>query len=268
MISKGKNSIVLILTICCVILLAGCSSDPCSNVKCPDICHGNELWSQLCENGKCIDYKRVDSCSEYCNCTKESVDAEPEPQVEQTSPPTTIDVEEYYNDGLSLYDQKKYDEAIENFEKVLELDPDHKKAKEYLIYALQDKGAELSDQGRHSVAITYFDRAIAIDPNDGTSWSIKGFVLNKQGKYSDAITCFDKAIELDPKVQLNWANKGRSLFNLGRYSESIICFDEAISLNSKDAYTWHYKGLALEKLERYTEAQQCFDKAKELGYLG
>jgi len=68
MISKAKISLVLILTICSVILLSGCSNDPCSNVTCPDICHGNELWSQVCKDGNCIDYKRVSECSSYCKC--------------------------------------------------------------------------------------------------------------------------------------------------------------------------------------------------------
>ncbi len=255
------------VSICCTILIAGCNNDPCKNINCPDVCHGNELWRQVCENGKCIDYQRVDSCSEYCGCTEESVDTETKTQVEQESPLTVADAEKNYNEGLSLYNQKKYDEAIVKFEQVLELDPDHKEAKEYLIYSLQDKGAQLSDQGRHSEAITCFDKAISIDPNDNVSWGIKGFVLNKQGKYSEAIICFDKAIEIKPNVQVIWAYKGTSLLNLERYSEAIICFDKAIALNPNDAHTWHQKGLALEALGRYTEAQACFDKAKQLGYL-
>jgi len=268
MTSKRIIILVLMTSICCTIFISGCNNDPCKNINCPDICHGNELWSQMCENGKCIDYKRVDSCSEYCNCTKESVNAENKTPVDQEAPIDSADIDEYYNEGLSLYNQKKYDDAILKFEQVLQLDPNHKEVKEYLVNALQDRGAQLSDQGRHSAGIIYFDRAIAIDPNDGTSWSIKGFVLNKQGKYTDAIICFDKAIELDPKVQFNWAKKGESFYNLGKYSEAIISFDKAISLNPNDAYTWHYKGLALEKLGRYTEAQECFEKAKQLGYIG
>lgn len=68
MISKGKTSVVLIVSICCAILMSGCSSDPCSNVKCPDKCRGVELWSQFCEKGECFYYKQVSDCSSNCGC--------------------------------------------------------------------------------------------------------------------------------------------------------------------------------------------------------
>ncbi len=68
MISKRKYSVITVLTICFTILMSGCNNDLCSNVTCPDICHGNELWSQACKDGNCIDYKRVTDCSSYCGC--------------------------------------------------------------------------------------------------------------------------------------------------------------------------------------------------------
>ncbi len=46
-------------------------ADPCENVTCPDKCIGNELWSQVCVNGECKDFKRIDDCAEYCGCKED-----------------------------------------------------------------------------------------------------------------------------------------------------------------------------------------------------
>jgi len=47
------------------------TANPCENVNCPDKCIGNELWSQVCDNGQCINFKRIDECSESCGCKED-----------------------------------------------------------------------------------------------------------------------------------------------------------------------------------------------------
>lgn len=47
------------------------NTNPCENVNCPDKCIGNELWSQVCDNGQCINFKRIDECSESCGCKED-----------------------------------------------------------------------------------------------------------------------------------------------------------------------------------------------------
>lgn len=62
-----------------VILFSGCNTkknepppvipkDLCENVTCPDVCHGEDLWSQKCSDGVCIDFVRIEPCSEKCGC--------------------------------------------------------------------------------------------------------------------------------------------------------------------------------------------------------
>ncbi|MCC7573113.1 MAG: hypothetical protein KO464_06960 [Candidatus Methanofastidiosum sp.] len=73
---------ILILSLIFIFLLSpGCLvpsksqqpiyTDPCENINCPDKCIGNELWSQVCVNGECKDFKRIDQCAEYCGCKED-----------------------------------------------------------------------------------------------------------------------------------------------------------------------------------------------------
>jgi hypothetical protein len=44
------------------------SVDSCENIQCSDVCHGEDLWSQKCSDGDCIDFVRIEPCSEKCGC--------------------------------------------------------------------------------------------------------------------------------------------------------------------------------------------------------
>ncbi len=140
-------------------------------------------------------------------------------------------VNRYYDEGVSFYNQKNYDEAISNFEKVIMINPNNTKAREYLAFSWYGKGIEFNKQSKYPEAIICYDKAIEIDPNYANAWNDKGVALKNQGKYPEAIICYDKAIELNPQYKQAWNNKGIVFFNIGNYSEAIICYDKAIAID-------------------------------------
>ncbi|KYC48931.1 MAG: hypothetical protein AMQ22_01789 [Candidatus Methanofastidiosum methylothiophilum] len=78
----GKRKALLLgifFLISILILSSGCSktkeqpppvikTDPCENIQCPDICKGEDLWGQKCLDGECVDFVRIEPCSEKCGC--------------------------------------------------------------------------------------------------------------------------------------------------------------------------------------------------------
>ncbi|MDY1591451.1 MAG: hypothetical protein RBS85_04725 [Methanofastidiosum sp.] len=77
---KGRARFVGIIILMAVLILSsGCSkpkeqpppvikTDPCENIQCPDICKGEDLWGQKCVDGQCVDFVRIEPCSEKCGC--------------------------------------------------------------------------------------------------------------------------------------------------------------------------------------------------------
>lgn len=63
------KSLLLYMALACIIISAGCNSESNLDKNCTDVCHGNELWGQIHDNGKCIDYIKKDNCSVTCGCT-------------------------------------------------------------------------------------------------------------------------------------------------------------------------------------------------------
>lgn len=149
----------------------------------------------------------------------------------------TISAMDYYNEGVSLYDQGRYSEAIIKFDRSLEIDPTNKEAWLY-------KGLSLDDLGRYPEALICYDKAIAIDPYYVIPWYNKGIILGNQGRYLDSITCFDRVIAIDPKDGGAWYNKGIALELLGRNTEAEACFNKAKELGYtgiiRGGYKWKH----------------------------
>ena len=133
------------------------------------------------------------------------------------------DVWGWRNKGGALYFLGKYDEAIECYDKAIEIDPDNQ-------VVWNNKGLALNSLGKYDEAIVSYDKAIEIDPTDADAWNNKGLALNSLGKYDEAIVSYDKAIEIDPTDADAWNNKGLALNSLGNDNEAKKCYDKSREL--------------------------------------
>jgi tetratricopeptide (TPR) repeat protein len=161
------------------------------------------------------------------------------------------------NDGVKLSKLGKFEEAIECYDKAIEINPN-------FFLAWGNKGLALSNLKRYEETIECFDKIIDIEPRDFQGYENKGKALLNLKKNEEAIRCFDKAIELKPTSWVLWDNKGRALFNLQKFEDAIECFNKAIEDNPMNVETWNIKGMALDNLDKYKEAVESFDRAVEI----
>jgi tetratricopeptide (TPR) repeat protein len=89
-------------------------------------------------------------------------------------------------EGVVIGKLGKNKEALECFDKAIEIEPDYAKA-------WNNKGVVLDDLGRHEEALECFDKAIEIEPDYAKAWNNKGAVLDDLGRHEEAIKCFEKA---------------------------------------------------------------------------
>jgi len=171
-----------------------------------------------------------------------------------------LKTQDYFNKGGALGDLGRHDEALEMFDKAIEINPQFDKA-------YYNKGLALGNLGRCEEAIEMFDKTIEINPQDAKAYYNKGVILGKLGRHEEAIEMFDNAIEIDPQNVSAYLNKGSALGDLGRQEEAIAIYDKAIEINPQDADVYYNKGVALGDLGRYKEAIEMFDKAIEIDPL-
>ena len=130
---------------------------------------------------------------------------------------------ELNNKGAALYYQGKYDEAIQAYNKALEINPQ-------FADAWSSKGNALNSLSKYDEAIQACDKAIEINPQFAEAWNNKGAALYYQGKYDEAIQAYDKAIEINPQFADAWSSKGNALKALGRTTEADAAFAKAKEL--------------------------------------
>jgi tetratricopeptide (TPR) repeat protein len=120
--------------------------------------------------------------------------------------------------GLDCIDFNQFEEAIKNFEKGLESDPDISdfwlfkgicytkmnspiEAHECLIKVDWDvfflHAFRLYRTGQFKKALRYFEKGIETNPSDPDLWDNKGLCLEQLGRSDEALKCYEHAKELD-----------------------------------------------------------------------
>lgn len=98
----------------------------------------------------------------------------------------------YFEYGLLLEQDGKQQQAVLSMEKVLELQPDHAEALNYIGYTWADNNINLEK------ALEYIQQSIALKPNNGYIRDSLGWVYFRLGRLEQAIEEILGALELEP----------------------------------------------------------------------
>ncbi|MCF8055359.1 MAG: tetratricopeptide repeat protein [Desulfocapsa sp.] len=98
----------------------------------------------------------------------------------------------YFEYGLLLEEEGRQAEAIESMEKVLELQPDHAEALNYIGYTWADMDINLEQ------ALKYIQKAIELKPGNGYIQDSLGWVYFRMGDLASAKVELMRAIDLEP----------------------------------------------------------------------
>ncbi len=159
--------------------------------------------------------------------------------------------------GDAYVAQGKYEEAIRDYSKAVGVDPKN-------AWSFIGRGKTCAKQKKYDDAILDYNRAIELNPKSSLSFTRRGLAYAGKGKYDEAIRDYDEAVELDPKNVLNFRNRGTAYVNKGKYDEAIRDYDKAIELDSQDVSSFRNRGFAYAKKGRYDEAIRDYGKAIEI----
>jgi tetratricopeptide (TPR) repeat protein len=155
--------------------------------------------------------------------------------------------------GLALYNQGKYEEAVECYDKVLKVEPNN-------VYFLTNKGNALKNQGKYQEAINCYDQVLAIDPNIVDAMNGKCDILYNIGKYKKAIECYDKALRVEPNNIYALCSKGDVLYMQDKIQKAIEYYDKALRVDPNNTLAHKKIILAIARLSSH-EAIEYYDKA-------
>ena len=97
-----------------------------------------------------------------------------------------------YDQGIKLYYDRKFNEALDLFNQILAIEPEN-----YL--ALNGKGATYAFQGRYDEGVTLIKQAIQLKPDFVYARFNLGLAYELAGNYEESILSYKEALKLDAK---------------------------------------------------------------------
>ena len=132
------------------------------------------------------------------------------------------------------------DEAIAQYQKALEINPNDAEAHYNLGIALLQKG-------QVDEAMVQFQKALEINPNYAEAHNNLGLVLFQKGQVDEAIAQYQKALEINPDYAAAHYNLGNALLQKGQLDEAIAQFQKALEINPDYAEAHINLGCSLSK---------------------
>ncbi len=117
--------------------------------------------------------------------------------------------------GDRAYGEGKYKDAVKEYDKALEIDPENAE-----IY--RKRGIANRARGDEKDALKDFDKAIELDPSNSKSYLGRGLVHREMKNYEKAMDDVNRGIEISPNDPNGYFAKGQvdlepRGFQLGRY---------------------------------------------------
>ncbi|MBF0194983.1 MAG: tetratricopeptide repeat protein [Magnetococcales bacterium] len=158
------------------------------------------------------------------------------------------------NIGLALQTTGKLDEAVIYYQKSIFVNHNYPEAYFNL-------GNGLKELGKLDEAVNNYQYAIALSPNYADAYFNLGNVLKEQCKLAHAVINYQKAIAIKPDYAVVHLNLGVVFKEQGNREQAIICYQKAITCNPEYADAYSNLGAALQEQGNLEEAVNCYKKA-------
>ena len=142
--------------------------------------------------------------------------------------PETLRAGLFFQLGEAYERTRRYDEAAEQFQAVLEIQPENSTAMNYLGYMWADNGENLEQ------ALELVRRAVALEPNNGAYVDSLGWALFRLGEFEEARRHLVRANQLAPEDSTVLEHLGDVYVALGDTRRAREAYEHALAINDKE----------------------------------
>lgn len=163
------------------------------------------------------------------------------------------------NNGLELFVDKKYDQAIASFRRAASLDPKSSTAN----YAYDYMARSYSSSGNNDKAIQAYRESLRQDPEQADIHLAMANLLYTEERFDEAVVSYEKAVNLDPSTT-NRYSLGQGYLAAGRYDEAEHQFALVKQMSPREPEADVGIGQSLAKMGRTDEAIKSFQNAIDM----
>jgi len=171
--------------------------------------------------------------------------------------PAAANADELLETGLAALNSGNIRAAIPLFQRVVELEPEHKQA-------WNDLGLAYLRAGNFDKAADAFRKQIGVNAFDEHAHNYLGIALQQQEKFDEAEAAYKKQIELNPLDPIAHSALGSLFLQQHKYAEAVPELDKASVLSPENAGLQVGLGQAYLNTNEREKALSAFEKAAEI----
>lgn len=170
----------------------------------------------------------------------------------------------HYNLGISYLNDQKFELAIPEFQKCLQLDSKDADAKGYLELC---QGIVARANGDYVGAIEHFQNTLKVNPNDPNAKHMlvqcQAKVYMDDKKYPQAVTVLNEIVQEDPKNFSAFQNLGVIYFQEKDYKKAVENWSRAVRLQ-QDPQIYKFLGFSYYNLGDFSNAIENYSQSIKL----
>ena len=142
--------------------------------------------------------------------------------------------DEYFKRATEFYQQGRMADALQEYQKVLDLQPDN-------IQALFATSWLHHQNGNPQDAVTAYKRIIKLQPGNAEALNALGAIYHEYGGIPQAVNCYREAIRLKPDFIEAHNNLGGALQRLYLTDEAVKTYQRAVELDHRHPPSWELR---------------------------
>jgi len=165
------------------------------------------------------------------------------PAIEIDTP--SSDIDDLLVNALSAHNQNRFNDAINQYTKILELNPD--KTIKSIIY--KHRGMAYFACSQYKEAINDFTSSLELDPESYKAAYYRGVVYSVQKQYLRAIDDYTLSLKIHPYQAFCLFRRGQAYFHISDFPQALADCDNSLALEPGNQATIKFKNLLHEKLK-------------------
>ncbi len=165
-----------------------------------------------------------------------------------------------YTAGLTLFRSGQYDEARQEVERAIALQPTYEDA--ILLH-----GRVLTRQGKVDAGLAEFKKVMAIRPNSVSLYTDMGLALYGASRFAEALEAFERAIALSPSSSVSLTRAGAAAQAMGEDARALTYYERANAIQPR-AETFSSMGTIHYSQGEYANAAAAYEGALLIRPLG
>ncbi|HMV46669.1 MAG TPA: tetratricopeptide repeat protein, partial [Blastocatellia bacterium] len=142
------------------------------------------------------------------------------------------DARKAYEQGLKFHKENRPQQALEQFNKAIDLFPAY-------FQALTERGNLLMQHNKLAESEIDFEQALQLHAKYAPALRGLGYCQIQQKKFTEAVANLEKAYVLEPSAPMTLLLLGYGNLSLQRYEEARQCLEQALKLNGESAARAH-----------------------------